>query len=92
MDVNRKTKSGATLMMLAFSSCRGTMVQKLLQLGANVYDALLKACHDHLFTNALLLLDAVAALPGWSNILPLSDIVNLTVFAAKQRVSGTRIS
>ena len=91
MDVNRKTKSGATPIMLAFSSCRGTMVQKLLQLGANVYDALLKACHDHLFTNALLLLDAAAALPGWSSALPLSHMVSLTVFAATQKVSGTRV-
>ncbi|TQV90229.1 ankyrin repeats (3 copies) domain-containing protein [Cordyceps javanica] len=90
MDVNRKTKSGATPIMVAFSSRKGAMVHKLLQLGANVYDVLLKACHDHLFTNALLLLDAAAAVRGWTNSLPLSDMINLTLFAATRRVSGTR--
>ncbi|KAJ2969233.1 hypothetical protein NQ176_g8774 [Zarea fungicola] len=36
VDVNKKSKSGSTPIMLAFSSHRSTMVKKPLQLGANV--------------------------------------------------------
>jgi hypothetical protein len=91
VDVNSKTKSGATPIMLAMSFGRGRLVQKLLRLGANAFDALLKACHDHFFTNALLLLDAAAAMSTWSSVLPLSDVVHLTIFVATQKVRGTRV-
>ncbi|KAJ3477394.1 hypothetical protein NLG97_g8853 [Lecanicillium saksenae] len=91
VDVNSRTKSGATPIMLAISSGRGRLVPKLLRVGANAVDALLKACHDHFFTNALLLLDAAAAMPTWNSALPLSDVAHLTVFVATQKGRGTRV-
>ncbi|KAJ3495105.1 hypothetical protein NLG97_g3637 [Lecanicillium saksenae] len=90
VDVNSRTKSGATPIMLAISRGREKLVQKLLHLGASAVDALLKACHDHFFMNALLLLDAAAAMPTWNSVLPLSDVVHLTVFVATQKARGIR--
>lgn len=57
MDVNMRTRSGATAVMLAASRRDQWMVGILVGLGARLYEALLYACHGNYFSIALQLLD-----------------------------------
>jgi ankyrin repeat protein len=61
MDVNERSNSGATPVMLAIYSGRPTMVPQLVILGANVYEPLLSACSRYDFIFALKLLDAASS-------------------------------
>lgn len=57
MDVNTKTKSGATPVMLAASRRDRSMVRILVGLGASLYEPLLHACHENYYSIALQLLE-----------------------------------
>lgn len=62
MDVNERTKSGATPVMLAASTGDRSMVRILVGLGARLYEALLHACHEHYCSMALRLLEDAQSL------------------------------
>lgn len=57
MDVNARTKSGETPIMLAILSGKIPMACLLVGLGARIYDALLQTCHRQEFHVALQLVD-----------------------------------
>lgn len=88
MDVNSKTSSGATPLMLAVSSGEDDMVDHLIHLGANAFEPLLRACHDHQFAYALQILETIGGVR--EKVLQVQEVVELVMFVASVKTAYNR--
>lgn len=83
MDINERSRCGATPVMLAIYSGNAAMVPVLIGLGANVYDPLLSAFSGYDFEFALKLLDAANI--TLTNGLQLHECLDLLMFVIRQK-------